>query len=480
MDAALDAGDSCDCAPSSDERRTFWQKSALTRRNALGLGALSVVSLSAFGIGAGVNAAYATTYPSWEDVERARNNEAAKAGEITRIEGLIQSLTQRVAETQAAAEAAGNEFFEAQQAYFGAIAEADALQSQADTQAKLADESARKAGQVAAQLYRNGGDDTALELFFAGSAANADELLSRLGTMDKLLQYNQSVYDDAVAARNSAQSLSDQAIVARTERDRLQKIAEQKMIAAQEAATAAQAALDEQAEHRITLEAQLEALKGETAKTVADYEAGVAEAKRIAEEKRKAEEAARRAAEEEARRRAEEEERRRREEAAAGGGGGGGGAPAGVGGGGGGGGGAAVGSGGWVRPHGGWRSSGYGPRTVQCGTGYCSSGYHYGVDLANGCGAPIFAAQSGTVDYAGWNGGYGNYVRIQHGGGVGSGYAHINSFAVHWGQWVNAGQIIAYAGNTGNSFGCHLHYEVYINGGYTNPIDFMAARGISV
>lgn len=481
MDAALDAGDSCDCAPSTDERRTFWQKNVFTRRNALGLGAVSVAALSAFGIGAGVNAAYAATYPSWEDVERAKNNESAKAGEVTRIEGLINSLTQRVADTQAAAQAAGDEFFAAQQAYFGAIAESEALQSQADAQAKIADESARKAGQVAAQLYRNGGDDTALELFFAGSAENADQLLSRLGTMDKLLQYNQSVYDDAVAARNSAQSLSDQAVVARTERDRLQQIAEEKMIAAQEAAAAAQVALDEQSQYLITLEAQLAALKDETAKTVADYQAGVAERKRIAEEKRKAEEAARRAAEEEARRRAEEErrrreeeERRRREEAAAGGGGGGGSpapppAPA-----------PAGGTGGWVRPQGGWRSSGYGPRTVQCGTGYCSSGYHYGVDLANGCGAPIFAAQSGTADYVGYNGGYGNYIRIQHGGGIGTGYGHINSFAIRWGQWVNAGQVIAYAGNTGNSFGCHLHFEVYINGAYTNPIDFMAARGISV
>src|SRR5690606_38945975 len=147
------------------------------------------------------------------------------------------------------------------------------LQAQADEQAQIADDSARKAGQVATQLYRNGGDDTALELFFAGSAASADELLSRLGTMDKLLTYNQSVYDDAVAARNSAQALSDQAVVARDERDRLQKVAEEKMRAAQDAAAAAQAALDEQAEHRITLEAQLQALKGETAKTVADYEA---------------------------------------------------------------------------------------------------------------------------------------------------------------------------------------------------------------
>ena len=460
MDAALEAGDDCNCAPSTAERRTFWQKGALTRRNALGLGALSVAALSAFGIGSGVNAAYAATYPSWDDVQRAKNNEAAKAAEISRIENLIASLKQKVAETKAAAEAAGNEYFEAQQAYFAAIAEADSLQAQADAQAQIADESARKAGQVAAQLYRNGGDDTALELFFAGSAANADDLLSRLGTMDKMLGFNQSVYDKAVAARNSAQALSDQAVVARNERDRLQKVAEEKMIAAQNAAAAAEAALAEQAANLTTLEAQLAALKDETAKTVADYEEG---------ERIRREEEERRRREEEERRRREEEERRNNQNNGGGGGGDGGG-----------GGGGNVGVGGWVRPHGGYRSSGYGPRMVQCGNSYCSSGFHYGVDLANGCYAPIFAANSGTVDYAGWNGGYGNYVRIQHGDGVGTGYGHIDSFAVSSGQWVNSGQVIAYAGNTGNSFGCHLHFEVYIWGGYTNPIDFMGARGVSV
>ncbi|MEW1963660.1 M23 family metallopeptidase [Microbacterium sp. NPDC077644] len=455
MDAALEAGDSCNCAPSTAERRTLWDKSGLTRRNALGVGVLSVAALSAFGIGSGVSAAYAASYPSWDDVQRAKQNEAAKASEVSRIQGLIQSLTQKVSETQEAAEAAGNEFYEAQQAYFEAIAEAEALQAQADEQAQIADESARKAGQVAGQLYRNGGDDTALELFFSGSAANADELLSRLGTMDKLLGYNQSVYDKAVAARNSAQSLSDQAAVARTERDRLQKIAEQKMIAAQQAADAAQAALDEQTEYLGTLQAQLAALKDTTAKTVSDYQEG----ERV---RKAAEEARRRAAAEAARKAAEEAAKNNN-----------------TGGGGGGGGGGSAGTGGWVRPHGGWRSAGFGWRPRPCPT--CSE-YHYGVDLANGCGAPIFAAHSGTVDYAGPNGNYGNYIRIQHGGGVATGYAHIvnGGFAVRSGASVSAGQVIAYAGNTGASVGCHLHFEVYINGGYTNPIAFLAARGISV
>jgi len=445
LDAAVAAAsDDCGCAPSPTERRAFG-KDGFSRRGALGLGVLSVVALSAFGVSNGVSAAYAATYPSWDDVQRAKSSEAAKAAEVTRIQGLIQSLTQKVAETEAAAKLASEEFYDAQQKFFAAATEADSLQAKADEQAAKADASAKKAGQVAAQLYRNGGDDTSLELLFTGSADNADELLARLGTMDKLFEYNQSVYDDAVAARNSAQSLSDQAVLARDERDRLQKIAEEKMVAAQQAADAAQAALDEQSANLATMQAQLAALQDATAKTVEGYKAGV-----IAEEKkRKEREAAEAAA------------------AAAGGGGGGGGG--------------SQGSGGWCRPHGGGKSSGYGPRSQQCGPQGCSSSFHYGTDFANGCGSAIYAAQSGTVDYAGYNGGYGNYIRIQHGGGIGTGYAHIRNggILVRSGQWVNSGQVIAYAGNTGRSFGCHLHFEVYVNGGAVNPVQFLAQRGVS-
>ncbi len=445
-DAAAASAQDCGCAPTAAERDSLWGKT-ITRRSAFALGALGVVALAAFGVASGVSAAYADSYPNWDDVQRAKNNEAAKAAEVARIEGLIQSLTQNVAKTEAAAKTASDEFFAAQQEYFAAITEAESLQAQADEQAKIADESARRAGQVAAQLYRSGGDDTALELFFSGSGANADELLSRLGTMEKFLEYNQSIFDKAASSRNAAQSLSDQAQVARDERDRLQLIAEQKMEAAQQAAEAAQIALDEQTANLDTLKAQLAALTDTTTQTVAGYQAGVAA------------------------REAEERARREREaaEAAANGGGNGGG-------------GGTVGNGGWVRPHGGARSSSYGPRTPMCGPQGCSSSYHYGADLANGCGAAIYAANSGTVDYAGANGGYGNYVRIQHGGGVGTGYAHIRpgGIIVRRGQWVNSGQVIAYAGDTGRSFGCHLHFEVYINGGYTNPVRFMEERGVYV
>lgn len=446
----------CGCAPTESERRGFLQP--VTRRRALGIAALGVAALGAAGavVGPQIPRAFAATYPSWDDVQRAKGNESAKAAEVAKIEGLIASLTARVAETQAIAVQKADEYYAAQQAFFEAAYNADQLQAQADEQAAIATEAAQKAGRVAAQLYRNGGDDTSLELFFAGSAANADELLARLGTMDKLLVRNQTVYNDAITARNAAQSLSDQAEVARAERDRLQQIAEAAMIEAQAAADAAQAALDEQTEFLGTLEAQLAALKDETAKTVAGYQAGV-EAERQARLKREAEARAR-----------AEAAARAAEEAAKNNGGGGGGAP--------------QPSSGWARPSSGWRTSGYGWRNPPCGGGRCGSTFHAGVDLAAGCGAGIYAAYSGTVTYAGYNGGYGNYIRIDHGGGIGTGYAHIVSggILVGRGQWVNAGQLIAREGNTGNSYGCHLHFEVYVNGGTTNPIGFMAARGISV
>ena len=71
---------------------------------------------------------------------------------------------------------------------------------------------------------------------------------------------------------------------------------------------------------------------------------------------------------------------------------------------------------------------------------------------------------------------------VDHGGGIGTGYGHIRpgGIFVKPGQRVRAGQLIASEGNTGNSFGCHVHFETYVNGSPVNPIYFMADRGISV
>ena len=272
----------CGCAPTEAERAQFMPP--LSRRGAIGVG---IVGLAALGTGvvAGVApAAFAASYPSWDDVQRAKNNEAAKAGEISRIEGLIAQLTDNVNRTQAEAQRLAGEFFVAQEAFFDAAQQADDLQAQADQQAADALDAANKAGKVAAQLYRNGGDDTAMELFFAGSAAGADDLLARLGSMDKLVQRNGKVYAAAIAARDNAQALSDQAVVAREERDRLKAIAEDAMLRAQDAAVAAQAALDQQTSHLRERQAQLAALKDTTASTVKGYQDGVEAARKAKEE----------------------------------------------------------------------------------------------------------------------------------------------------------------------------------------------------
>lgn len=436
-------GEDCGCAPTPAERRALWPQQ-FTRRTALSAGILGIAG-AALLAAPQLPAAYAADYPSWDDVVRARKNQAAKAKEVSRVEGLIQALADNVNATRAVAEQRAAEFFAAQQAFFDASSRADELQQQADEQAATAKDAADQAGRLAAQLYRDGGDGASLELFFTGSAAGADDLLAKLGRMDRLMDRNRDIYAKAVTARDAAQSFSDQAAVARTERDRLQKIAEQKMDEAQAAADAAQAALDAQTAHLEDLEAQLAALKDTTAKTVAGYKAGV--------------EARRKAREERLRREREEAERRAKEQ-----------------------GGGKVLPNGWCRPNSGVQTYDYGPRNPWCGPSYCASSYHQGVDLADSCGSAIFAAHAGTVVYAGPNGGYGNYIKIDHGSGIGTGYAHIRGGGIYVrrGDQVRSGELIAAEGNTGNSFGCHLHFEVYEDNRPINPTTFMRARGISV
>ncbi len=109
-----------------------------------------------------------------------------------------------------------------------------------------------------------------------------------------------------------------------------------------------------------------------------------------------------------------------------------------------------------------------------------SRGYfagHYALDIANGPvtvrNKPCVAADGGTVVYAGWYYGYGNYVKIQHANGLQTAYAHLNSISVVKGQQVSRGQQVGLIGNTGNSFGPHLHFEVIRNGVRVNPLNYV-------
>jgi murein DD-endopeptidase MepM/ murein hydrolase activator NlpD len=104
-----------------------------------------------------------------------------------------------------------------------------------------------------------------------------------------------------------------------------------------------------------------------------------------------------------------------------------------------------------------------------------STAMHQGVDLAGHMGEPIYAAADGVVVRAGWNGGYGNYVEIDHGAGITTRYGHMSKILVKKGEKVTRGEQVGKMGSTGRSTGSHLHYEVRVDGQSVNPMPFLEA-----
>ena len=123
-------------------------------------------------------------------------------------------------------------------------------------------------------------------------------------------------------------------------------------------------------------------------------------------------------------------------------------------------------------------TSGFGYRfsPFQRGTGLHRGQFHEGVDLANSPDTPIAAAADGTVRYAGWRGGFGMVVLIDHGFGYSTLYGHTSKVVVNAGDEVVRGQLIAYMGTTGRSTGSHLHYEVWVNGKPVNPLKYLEGQ----
>jgi murein DD-endopeptidase MepM/ murein hydrolase activator NlpD len=102
------------------------------------------------------------------------------------------------------------------------------------------------------------------------------------------------------------------------------------------------------------------------------------------------------------------------------------------------------------------------------------SARHNGLDIANKLGTPIYAADAGKVETASWNnGGYGNQIVINHGGGKTTRYGHLSAFAVKVGDVVTKGQYIGAMGSTGRSTGSHVHFEVMFNGVRYNPLNYL-------
>lgn len=119
-----------------------------------------------------------------------------------------------------------------------------------------------------------------------------------------------------------------------------------------------------------------------------------------------------------------------------------------------------------IWPAAGYVSSPYGLR-------FNGTEFHQGIDIAADMGTPIVATADGVVTAAGWNGGYGNMVDVDHGGGIVTRYGHASAVAVTVGQQVRRGEVIAYVGSTGRSTGPHVHYEVRVDGQPVNPAGYL-------
>lgn len=109
----------------------------------------------------------------------------------------------------------------------------------------------------------------------------------------------------------------------------------------------------------------------------------------------------------------------------------------------------------------------YGPLSKYYGRG------HTGLDIAARNGSPIRAADSGTVTFTGWQGGYGNFIIVNHGNGMITRYAHCSSISVSKGQQVARGEAIGAIGSTGRSSGPHVHFEVLTGGSFNNPLSYL-------
>lgn len=367
--------------------------------------------------------AFAVDYPSWDDVENARNNEAATAAAVAQINALISTLTTQAEATQKDAEAKATIWQEADNKFQAANAKAEKLQAQADAANAKAAASEQRAGQIAAQLMRAGGGDTTVNLLL--NSKDADDLLNTLGMSQKVSEQSYAIYERALVDRNTAQALTDQADVARDELKELKAASEKAFNEAKAAADAASAALAAQQEHQAQLEAQLAVLRENRAATEADYKAGI-QAKFDADTSYNGQ----------------------------------------------------ISDSGWAKPAGGYITSVFGYSADY------GSKFHKGTDLGAGCGSNIYAAHAGTVIFAlyGWNGGYGNEVMIDHGGGVVTRYGHIidGGILVSSGQSVGVGTNIARVGSTGDSTGCHLHFEVILDGINVDPVPFMSGQGITL
>lgn len=373
-------------------------------------------------------AAVDESLPTWDDVQRAKNDEAATAQQITEIETLLEQLAVEVETTRQESKAAIDAYALAEEELLKANARLDELNIRLEESAAEAELAEDEAGSIVGLMYRSGGVDRSTEMFLESDASTSDELLERLAIMEKATERSAKIAENATRTANDARSLGDQADTVSQKREQLAEDAAARKEAAAVAAVTAAEREREQASQKATLDAQLAALKDTTAATVEGYEERL---------------------------RQEEEARRQN---------GGGGSP--------GGGSPPVGNSGWGHP----LASSYWV-TDEFG----GARNHGGIDLAAPEWTPIYAAAAGTVTACYEFSNYGNTVDITHPDGSMTRYPHqpYGGLTVTCGQWVERGQQIGYVGTTGWSTGPHLHFETWPTTSYrVNPRGFMSDRGV--
>lgn len=400
--------------------------SRVARRFRVLAAAVTLALLPALGAIAPSNAAVIAEYPSWEEVVAAQKNEAQAKALRASLESQMQGLQDEAQRTQADADAKGEIYGKAQDAYDEQKIETDSLLEQTAAAQAEADEAYAIAAQVIAEMSKSGGSGDVSPRLFT-TPGSPDALLDRLELSRVIGDRYADLYAKAIELRNRADALADQAEVAQGILEELRLAAEKAFQEAQAAAIAAAEKLAQTERDIAEVRARIEYLAGIREQTTADYNAGL---------------------------RAQWGDNAQGE----------------------------ISQSGWARPVSGYISSPYGSRINPV---TFKPGFHSGVDLAGmGCGATIRAAHAGVVTYAGWLGTWGYYVAIDHGDGTGTGYAHIQAggIGVQVGQQVSPGQPIAKIGTTGQSTGCHLHYIVRINGNRdtTDPVPFMRNQGITL
>ncbi len=316
------------------------------------------------------------------------------------------------------------------------------LEAQAELDASTVDIASTEAdiGRLAGEVYRSGTANPQLSIVLG--AQSPDDFATRTALADTVLR-------SRVGALNDLNERKAQQVNAQARLDAVEvEVADLKRQAA-EALAQAEAARASAAEHR----QQVETLMAQQQQQTAAIQARQAE-----EQARMAAFEAEQAALEAELRRIAEEERRRAEEAARAAAARGRPAPA-----------PPSPGGALARPVNGYITSHFGYRIHPI---YGSRRLHAGTDFGAACGTPVRAAADGTVVAAGWGGGYGNRIIVSHGSGMATTYNHLSRYAVRSGS-VSRGQLIGYVGTTGSSTGCHLHFEVRIDGVPKNPMGYL-------